>query len=63
MADIIDQGCEREQADTENAINAARRRAAEITPGNPGTCYSFGEESQRLIKGAFANCRDKYELG
>lgn len=62
MTDVIDQGCEREQADTAGAVEAARRRAAKIPAGNAGICYSCGEESLRLVKGACAPCRDKYGI-
>jgi hypothetical protein len=62
VADIIDKGCEREQMDNASAVDAARRQAAKIPAGNAGTCYSCGEESQRLVKGACASCRDKYGL-
>lgn len=60
--DVIDRGCEREQEDNAASIASARREAEKIKPGNPGTCYSCGEESPRLIKGACAHCRDKYQL-
>lgn len=62
MSDVIDQGCEREQMDTASAVDAARRAAAKMPAGNAVTCYSCGEDSPRLVKGACAPCRDKYGL-
>lgn len=62
MSDVIDKGCEREQMDTASAVDAARREAAKMPVGYAGTCYSCGEDSPRLVKGACAPCRDKYGL-
>ncbi len=36
--------------------------AKEIPPGVPGDCDLCGEYSSRLIGGACAPCRDKYDL-
>ncbi len=50
-------------SDSNNAaILNARRNAAEIPAGNPGDCWSCGEYSKRLVNGACASCRDKYEI-
>lgn len=59
--------------DPENAIDSyqelhdkniaeVRLNAARIPVGSPGECYQCGEESQRLVNGACAPCRDKYRL-
>lgn len=62
MADVIDQGSEREQLDRDLALQAARTAAAEIPAGNAGDCDLCGEHSMRLVQGACAPCRDKYKL-
>lgn len=62
MADVIDQGSEREQLDTANAVDAVRRAAAAIPAGSAGDCDLCGEHSMRLVQGACAPCRDKYKL-
>ncbi len=31
--------------------------------GQPGECEWCGEETLRIVKGACARCRDKYNLG
>jgi hypothetical protein len=38
-----------------------QRPVYEIPKGNPGECDLCGEWSGRLINGACAPCRDKYE--
>lgn len=43
-------------------IATIRTQAAKIPAGISGECYQCGEESKRLIKGACATCRDKYNL-
>lgn len=59
MADEADIANDRAQADLDRALKAAAR---EIPPGVSGECYSCGEHSPRLIRGACARCRDKYAL-
>jgi hypothetical protein len=62
MSDVIDQGCEREQQDRDLLLDMARAPASRMPHGNPGECYSCGEHSERLVQGACATCRDKYDL-
>lgn len=62
MADVIDQGCEREQLDRDLALQAARSAADQMPVGTPGDCDLCGEHSMRLVEGACAPCRDKYGL-
>jgi hypothetical protein len=62
MADVIDQGCEREQFDRDLALQAARDEAEKMPNGNTGECDLCGEHSMRLVQGACAPCRDKYRL-
>lgn len=42
---------------------AIRSSSADIRPGVAGDCDMCGEYSSRLIEGACAPCRDKYQLG
>lgn len=62
MADIIDDANDRAEADTERAIAAARKTAAEIPVGVPGDCDFCGEWYGRLVGGACAPCRDQRGL-
>jgi len=62
MADVIDQGCEREQLDRDLALQATRTAVAQIPVGHPGDCDLCGEHSMRLVLGACAPCRMKYRL-
>ncbi len=62
MSDEIDIAQEREQADTALAINAVRKRAAAIEPGEAGECEYCGEWSARIVRGACAPCRDQRKL-
>lgn len=62
MADVIDQGCEREQLDRDLALQAARTAAAQMPAGTPGDYDLCGEHSMRLVEGACAPCRDWYHL-
>lgn len=62
MADVIDQGSEREQLDRDLELQAARDSAANMPAGNAGDCDLCGEHTMRLVLGACAPCRDKYHL-
>lgn len=62
MADVIDQGSEREQRDRDIALTAARHAAENMPAGSAGDCDLCGEHSMRLVQGACAPCRDKYAL-
>ena len=62
MADVIDQGSEREQLDRDLALQAARTAVAQMPAGTPGDCDTCGEWSGRLVLGACAPCRDRYHL-
>ncbi len=60
--DDIDYINERTQADEENAISEARKRAALIPIGAPGECEYCGFEFERLVGGACGRCRDEFKL-
>lgn len=60
--DPLDRAQQLEEAEREEGIEAAHRRAAAIPAGNAGTCDLCGEWSGRLVNGACAPCRDKYRL-
>lgn len=54
---------DRAAAEVERHLQEAlRRNRAEPVPGVPGECELCGEESQRLVRGACARCRDKFKL-
>lgn len=57
-ADPIDQACEREQEDTEKAVEAARKGAALFDPGKPGYCQECGTFYSRLVRRLCCRCRD-----
>ena len=57
--DDADRAQQRIEEQLEDAIRAASR---DIPPGKPGECDLCGEWSGRLINGACAPCRDKYNL-
>lgn len=59
MADIADRAQGQIEEQLQRAIEAARRP---IPAGAPGDCDLCGEWSGRLIGGACAPCRDKYNL-
>ncbi|WP_200861585.1 conjugal transfer protein TraR [Methylohalobius crimeensis] len=42
------------------SVQAARKAAAEIPPGEPGECETCGEWSGRLVNAMCAPCRDRY---
>jgi hypothetical protein len=58
-----------DEADIANDYVERVREAAMRTPrpqmakGEPGECEWCGEDSPRLVRGACARCRDKYNLG
>lgn len=60
MADEIDRANEHARLELELRIAAAR---GEIRPGKPGECDLCGEYSGRLINGACAPCRERWNLG
>lgn len=59
MADDVDFANDKMEKELEARIAAAR---GDIPPGVAGTCEYCGEESPRLIGGACAKCRDRYNL-
>lgn len=59
MADEADKAGDTTEKWLALQIAAAR---GDIKPGNPGVCEYCGEESPRLVGGACAPCRDKYNL-
>lgn len=59
MADDADFATDLIEEWTKQRIQATR---ADIIPGEPGVCYYCDTYSPRLIKGACARCRDKYDL-
>lgn len=59
MADEVDFANKRIEEDLQRRIAAAR---ADIPVGVQGECDMCGEWSGRLINGACAPCRDKYNL-
>ncbi len=63
MADEIDQTDERDMPLLEANVAAVRARAAAIPVGEPGECEHCGEYTPRIVRGACAPCRDKYNLG
>ncbi len=62
MSDIIDQANDRAEADAERLIAIARKDAGQIPAGNAGICDMCGEWSGRLVRGACAPCRDRWQL-
>ena len=60
MADEVDLANELNEQWTKHRIKAIR---ADIAPGVPGICEYCETHSPRLINGACARCRDKYNLG
>ena len=58
MTDVIDDANDRNLADTDRAIAAARAKADKIPEGKPGDCDFCGEWCGRLVGGACAPCRD-----
>ena len=62
MADQADISQEKEQMSVDSAVNAARKRAAEMPPGNAGECDFCGSRFARLVGGACGRCRDEYRL-
>jgi hypothetical protein len=62
MADEIDLANARAELEAERAIRVHRATAAKIPAGEPGDCDLCGEHSMRLVAGACAPCRDKFNL-
>jgi hypothetical protein len=60
MPDKIDKATDREQADLDRAISAAR--GVEMPVGKPGECDLCGEWTGRLVQGACSPCRDRFDL-
>ena len=52
---------DRIEIETDNRINAMRKAASAIPKGNAGECNHCGEYFARIVHGACARCRDKYE--
>jgi hypothetical protein len=61
-ADQIDDGCKREQEDTEKCIAAAREAASRIEIGFAGTCQECGRNLPRIVRGHCGKCRDDLKL-
>ena len=59
MADDADRAQEKIEENLAKSIAATR---SDIPPGVPGDCDCCGEWSGRLIKGACAYCRERYNL-
>ena len=59
MADPVDSANDMIQKQLEASIKAAR---GDIPPGKEGECDLCGEHSMRLVNGACAACRDRYQL-
>lgn len=57
--DEIDRATEYYEKALEANIEAARKP---IPEGKPGVCYLCDEEKERLVNGACAPCREKYNL-
>lgn len=60
--DDVDNANEFFQEAHDKSIALIRAQAADIPKGMAGECFQCGEESLRLVKGACAPCRDKYNL-
>lgn len=58
MADIIDNAGALVEMVEERSVQAIREAAANIPEGYAGECWDCGLESQRLINGQCAPCRD-----
>lgn len=63
MPDIIDVANEYAAIEAESSLAMVRRAAAAIPEGEPGECELCGEWSARLVRGACAPCRDRFNLG
>lgn len=61
MSDELDLAAERSQLAVDSAV-AAIRAKAHIEPGRPGECGWCSERTGRLVGGACAPCREKYQL-
>lgn len=59
MTDEFDRASEREQADRDRALAAARAAAAAMPKGAPGDCDGCGEYFARLVGGMCGFCRDR----
>ena len=57
--DEIDYSTAVQQSTEDKAIAAIRAKAAGMPEGVAGECAECGEESQRLIMGRCAPCRDR----
>lgn len=62
MTDEIDMANDYAQKLEAEETQTIRNAAANIPKGSPGECWSCGEHSERLVKGACAPCRDEYGL-
>lgn len=62
MADEADAASEDLERMESASIESIRNAAADIPKGEAGECSRCGEESPRLVGGACARCRDKYDL-
>ncbi len=62
MVDHVDKAQELVEQLGEAELERIRKEASEIPAGSPGTCELCGSWSGRLVNGACAPCRDKYEL-
>jgi len=59
MADEVDIANDLQQQILEATIRATRQ---DLPPGRPGECDLCGEHSGRLVGGACAPCRERYNL-
>ncbi len=60
MADEVDLA--NDHIEQETALRLRRVVGYSIPAGQPGVCGYCAEESQRLINGACAPCRDRFRL-
>lgn len=62
MVDDVDRANALAAEETASGVQAAREAAAKIPEGKPGECDLCGEWSGRLVNGACAPCRDRYNV-
>ena len=62
MADNADEAFELSEAELDDAVSKARKKASEIPVGVPGECYFCERYFTRLVNDACARCRDEQGL-
>ncbi len=62
MADNADEASELSMMQVDDAVMKARKKAASMPIGEPGTCFYCEQYSPRLVNDACALCRDKRKL-